>query len=144
MSRIKQHPRVVIDTNVVLSALVFSGGRMEVLRRAWQGGKCVPLVNSITAGELLRVLAYPKFKLTALEQGELLADYLPHCTTIQMPAKLPHTIHCRDAGDLPFLHLAMAGKADFLISGDGDLLSLGGSFACPIVTTDEFIRRFLP
>lgn len=142
MSRIKHPPRVVIDTNAMLSALVFSGGRMEALRRAWQGGKCVPLACSVTVSELLRVLAYPKFKLSAAEQGELLADYLPCCTTIQLPAKLPRTIHCRDANNLPFLHLAMAGKADFLISGDGDLLSLADRFACPIVTPDEFIKRF--
>lgn len=142
MSRIKHPPRVVIDTNVVLSALIFNGGRMETLRRAWQSGKCVPLACSVTVSELLRVLAYPKFKLSAAEQGELLADYLSYCTTIQLPTKLPRKIHCRDANDLPFLHLAMAGKADFLISGDGDLLSLADQFACPIVTPDEFIKRF--
>ena len=141
MSRSKHPPLVVIDTNVVLSALVFGGGRMEALRRAWQGGKCVPLVSSVTLNELLRVLAYPKFKLSATEQGELLADYLPYCTTIQMPAELPGTIQCRDADDLPFLHLAAVGKADYLVSGDGDLLSLADQFVCPIVTPDEFVRR---
>lgn len=141
MSRAKQPPRVVFDTNVVLSALVFSGGSMEALRRAWQGGECTPLVNSITVGELLRVLAYLKFKLGVAEREELLADYLPYCTTIPIPAKLPRTIHCRDADDRPFLHLAIAGKADFLVSGDGDLLSLDGQFVCPILTPDEFIKR---
>ena len=141
MSRSKHPSRVVIDTNVALSALVFSGGRMEALRRAWHGGKCVPLVSSVTASELMRVLAYPKFKLTAAEQGELLADYLPYCTTVQMPSELPQTIHCRDANDQPFLHLAVEGKADYLVSGDDDLLCLDDQFVCPIVTPDEFIKR---
>lgn len=142
MSRSKHPPRVVIDTNVALSALVFSGGRMEVLRRAWQGGKCVPLASTVMASELIRVLAYPKFKLTAAEQGELLADYLPYCTTIPLPAKLPHTIQCRGVNDLPFLHLAVVGKADYLVSGDDDLLCLAGQFVCPILTPDGFIKQF--
>ena len=133
-------PRIVVDTNVVLSALVFGGERFRALRSAWQGNRCVPLACSFTVSELIRVLAYPKFKLSALEQHELLADYLPYCTTVKLPARLPKTIKCRDVNDLPFLHLAQVGKADFLVSGDADLLSLADTFTCPIVTAEEFIR----
>lgn len=143
MSHAKLPPRVVVDTNVVLSALVFGGGRLETLRFAWQGGRYVPLACSHTASELIRVLAYPKFKLSAADQQELLADYLPYCTTVNLPDILPTSIQCRDANDLPFLHLALAGKADFLVSGDADLLSLAGTFVCPIVTAEEFIQRCL-
>lgn len=144
-SRVKgSAPRIVLDTNVALSALVFGGGRFDALRLAWQSGRCVPLVCSVTASELIRVLAYPKFKLSAAEQHELLADYLPYCTAVDLPARLPKTIKCRDANDLQFLHLAQVGKADFLVSGDADLLSLAGIFVCPIVTAEEFIRRHLP
>lgn len=143
MSRTKPAPRIVVDTNVVLSALVFGGGRFDTLRLAWQSERCVPLVCSFTASELVRVLAYPKFKLSSAAQHELLADYLPYCTTVKLPAKLPKTIKCRDVNDLPFLHLAQVGKADFLVSGDADLLSLADTFACPIITAEEFIRRCL-
>ena len=133
-------PRVVVDTNVVLSALVFGGERFNALRSAWQGNRCVPLACSFTVSELIRVLAYPKFKLSALEQHELLADYLPYCTTVTLPTRLPKTIKCRDANDLPFLHLAQVGKADFLVSGDADLLCLADTFTCPIVNAEEFIQ----
>jgi putative PIN family toxin of toxin-antitoxin system len=143
MSPAKLPPRVVVDTNVVLSALVFGGGRLETLRFAWQAGRYVPLACSHTASELIRVLAYPKFKLSAADQQELLADYLPYCTTVNLPDKLPSSIQCRDANDLPFLHLALAGKADFLVSGDVDLLSLAGTFVCQIVTAEAFIQRCL-
>ena len=71
-------PRVVLDTNVVLSALVFAQGRLAVVRYAWQSGRCQPLVSPATASELVRALAYPKFGLSADEQRELLADYLPY------------------------------------------------------------------
>ena len=140
MPRSKPIPRVVIDTNLVLSALVFSHGRLAPLRHAWQGTRCQPLVSSITATELIRVLAYPKFKLTGAEQQELLADYLPYCTTVRMPAKPPRTPACRDPFDLPFLQLAVTGKAAYLVTGDQDLLSLAGQFVCPIITADQFMK----
>jgi putative PIN family toxin of toxin-antitoxin system len=140
MPRSKPIPRVVIDTNLVLSALVFAQGRLSPLRHAWQGTHCQPLVSSVTATELIRVLAYPKFKLTAADQQELLADYLPYCTTVRMPAKPPATPACRDQFDLPFLQLAVAGKAAYLVTGDQDLLSLAGRFICPIITADQFIK----
>ena len=70
-------PRAVLDTNVVISALLFAGGGTARLRHAWQAGRLLPLLSTATAQELMRVLAYPKFKLTAADQQELLADYLP-------------------------------------------------------------------
>jgi len=140
MTRSPRPPCVVIDTNLVLSALVFAQGRLTPLRHAWQGERCRPLVSRDTAAELIRVLAYPKFKLTPDEQQELLADYLPWCTTVRMPNPPPETPECRDPFDLPFLQLAVAGKADYLVSGDQDLLSLAGQFACPIITADQFIK----
>lgn len=140
MPSAQSKPCVVIDTNLVLSALVFSQGRLSPLRLAWQDRQCQPLVSTGTAAELIRVLAYPKLKLSAADQQELLADYLPHCTTVRMPPKLPVTPACRDPFDLPFLQLAIAGKADFLVSGDQHLLSLAGKFVCPIITADQFIK----
>lgn len=138
----RRPPRVVIDTNLVLSALVFTGGRLAPLRLAWQGQRVLPLVSRATAAELIRALAYPKFKLAAQEQEELLADYLPYCKTVRIPAPPPATPACRDAFDVPFLELALVGKADALVTGDKDLLSLAGRFACPIFSADEFFRSF--
>lgn len=140
MQRTKSAPRVVIDTNLVLSALVFAQGRLSPLRLAWQSAQCQPLLSSVTAAELIRVLAYPKFKLTTADQQELLADYLPYCTTVRMPVRPPATPECRDKFDLPFLQLAVVGKADYLVTGDQDLLALAGQFVCPIITADQFMK----
>ena len=133
-------PRVVLDTNLVLSALVFAQGWLATLRHAWQNGHCVPLVSRTTTSELIRVLAYPKFKLSDEEQRELLADYLPWCATVRIPDPPPVTPECRDPFDQPFLQLAVAGKADYLVSGDKDLLSLVDQFDCPIVTAEQFLK----
>lgn len=133
-------PRVVLDTNIVLSALIFAQGRLVPLRHAWQQEHCKPLVSSTTAAELVRALAYRKFSLTRDEQQELLADYLPYCVTVRMPAKPPRTPVCRDPCDVPFLQLAVAGNADYLVTGDRDLLVLAGQFARAIVTADRFLK----
>jgi len=132
-------PRVVLDTNIVLSALVFAHGRLASLRLAWQQARCRPLVSKATAAELIRVLAYPKFKLAADDQQELLADYLPCCTVVTIPARPPRIPACRDPFDVPFLQLAVVGKADFLVTGDQDLLSLAKGMSCPVITPDQFL-----
>lgn len=134
----KRPPRVVVDTNLVLSALMFAAGRLAPLRLAWQAQRMLPLVSRATAAESIRTLTYPKFKLAAHEQEELLADYLPYCKTVRMPAVLPATSRCRDAFDVIFLELALAGKADALVTGDKDLLSLAGKLACPILSAEQF------
>lgn len=133
-------PRVVIDTNLVLSALIFVQGRLVRLRQAWQTQRIQPLISRHTAAELMRVLAYPKLKLAPDEQRELLADYLPWCHSVRIPNPPPATPPCRDPFDVPFLQLAVAGKADLLLSGDRDLLVLTDNFVCPILTAEQFLK----
>ena len=130
-------PRVVIDTNLVLSTLVFAG-KTAKLRQAWQQKRFIPLVSRATTKELIRVLAYPKFKLTSGEQEDLLFDYLPFCETISMPTQLPKIPSCRDVFDEPFLLLAVVGNADYLITGDQDLLSIADDFVSEIITVQQF------
>lgn len=119
--------RLVLDTNVIVSALLFARGPTAQLRLAWQTGYLLPLVNTTTVRELVRVLAYPKFKLTPAEQQELLADYLPWTEVVAIPEPPPQVPDCRDPHDLQFLHLATAGHAVALVTGDADLPVLGAT-----------------
>ena len=132
-------PRVVLDTNVVLSALLFSQGRLAPLRLAWQRTAFHPLVSKPTIEELMRALTYPKFKLTSEDRRELLGDYLPYCTTVRMPAKPPRTPPCRDAFDVAFLQLAIVGKADYLVTGDKDLLDIPDKAGFPVIAPEAFL-----
>jgi putative PIN family toxin of toxin-antitoxin system len=143
MSKPSDAPRVVIDTNLVLSALVFAQGRVTPLLLAWQNQQIQPLLSKTTAAELIRVLQYPKFKLSAADQQELLADYLPYCQTIVIPEPPPVTPECRDPFDVPFLQLAVAGEAQALVTGDQDLLCLASNFACPILTAEQFLQTLI-
>lgn len=106
--------RVVLDTNVVLSALLFTSGRLAWIRRAWQREQVQPLVCKETASELLRVLAYPKFKLTAEDRQDLLEDFLPYADVVELPQPWPSLPVCRDEKDQVFLVLAQVGQADAL------------------------------
>ena len=125
--------RLVLDTNVLLSALLFPAASLSWLRHAWQSEAVIPLASQATTLELLRVLSYPKFRLTEPEREDLLADYLPWCETVVVsgPLTVPH---CRDPFDRPFLELALAGRADALLTGDDDLLALAPEFPVPILT----------
>lgn len=104
-----QPVRMVLDTNVVLSALVFGGGLAGQARRAWQDGLLVPLASRATVQKLVRVVAYPRFRLFGAEQGELLVDFLSCAATVRIPQPPPQVPRCRDAFDEPFMHLAVAG-----------------------------------
>ena len=135
--------RVVLDTKVVLSALVFGGGTAGRLRTAWQAGAFMPLVSTATAQELVRVLAYPKFRLSVADREELLADYLPYTITVRIPDPPPSVPECRDAFDVMFLELAVVGKAKVLVTGDRDLLALAGQTNFAIHTLDTFLATIV-
>jgi uncharacterized protein len=133
--------RVVFDTNTVVSALVLQSREMVWLRDVWRSGRAIPLVSRDTVSELVRVLAYPKFKLTDAEQHDLLGDFLPYSEVLAEPqtrAKLPT---CRDPKDQMFLVLTQAARADALVSGDKDLLAIGQVGRIPIITTQMLRDR---
>jgi putative PIN family toxin of toxin-antitoxin system len=131
--------RVVFDTNTVVSALVFTSGRLAWLRTHWREERSNPLVSRATVEELKRVLGYPKLKLSAEYQLELLGDYLIYCEATEVTETCP--VQCRDAKDQPFLDLAQSGKAHVLVTGDQDLLALAGQTEFVIERPEDYRRR---
>jgi putative PIN family toxin of toxin-antitoxin system len=133
--------RVVFDTNVVLSALLFPSGRLAWLRPHWSDGSIVPIVSPATAQELIRVLGYSRLKLQELDRLELIALYIPYCERVIPTGECP--IVCRDPKDQSFLHLAHSGKADLLVTGDKDLLVLAGQTQFIIEHPEHYRGRVL-
>lgn len=135
--------RVVVDTGVVVSALLFPGGRVAWLRDRWVSGDLRPLVSRATMDELIRVLAYPKFRLERGEIDVVLAAYVPFTESVTVgvsggEAALPR---CDDPDDQEFLRLALEGHAEALVTGDDDLLRLREESPVPILTPAQLKRR---
>jgi len=145
-------PRAVLDTNVVLSALLFRQGRLSALRSAWQSGAFIPVVSRQTLEELTRVLAYPKFRLTAADVSSVMETYLPYVeahTSLRAQQPLPSIIPvCRDPKDQMFLELAHSAAVDCLVTGDEDLLALNASDAATgaykILNPMDFLSALAP
>jgi len=133
-------PRVVTDTNVVLSALLFKSGKVSWLVPLWRFGRIIPIISKDTASELIRVLKYPKFKLTPDEQTAVLSAFLPHAE-VSVARGAVSVPTCRDPDDDMFLVLAAQARADYLVTGDADLLAVHGFKTCPIITPEQFRRN---
>jgi hypothetical protein len=131
--------RVVLDTNVLISALLFSGEIGNVVS-SWKARKFLPVFSQDTFDEFRRVLAYPKFSLTPREIDALLQnEVLPFCEVVDIENEIIGV--CRDRADDKFLSCALAAKADYIVSGDKDLLVLGNFCNIPIITTAAFQEK---
>ena len=134
--------RVVLDTNVLISALVFESPGAVWLRNLWQQGGIVPVVSKESVEELMRVLSYRKFALAETDQHHLLEDYLPYAETIAVPKTRARIPQCRNPNDEMFLRLAYAAKVNAIVTGDDDLLALAGESRIPILSLSELAARF--
>lgn len=130
--------RVVIDTNVLVSGLLF-GTTPGKLVNQWTEGKIRPLCSTEIVNEYLKVLAYPKFDLGESEIDFLLSqEILPWFEVVQVK---PGKAYVKsDSFDDHFIWCALEGKADVIISGDEHLLRLQSS-PVPILSVSEFLKR---
>jgi len=134
--------RVVLDTNTLVSALLFRGTASRLIP-LWQSGRVNPLISGPILEEYLRVLAYPKFRLTDQEiRGLVEGEVLPFVETVRPTRRL--LAPCRDPEDAKFLECAVAGRARYLVTGDQDLRVLGTYRRISILTVGEFLEAIRP
>lgn len=134
--------RVVLDTNTLISALLFSGTASRLVP-LWQSRRITVLVSKEILQEYLRVLAYPKFQLGDHEIRALVEEeLLPFAETIRVRRRL--AVVRRDPEDDKFLECAVAGRAEYLVTGDRDLRELGSYRGITILTVGEFLERMNP
>jgi putative PIN family toxin of toxin-antitoxin system len=129
--------RAVLDTNVLISALLFTGPSSRLVP-AWQSGRLTPVISADILKEYVRALSYPKFKLADQEIHSLIEDdLLPFVDTVQAaPITVPNL---RDPDDMKFLACARVARVHWLVSGDGDLLSLGKFESIEIISVSNFL-----
>ena len=137
-------PRVVVDTDLALSALVSSGGGPAALRRGWQRRRFIPLASKAMVDELMGGLARPRFCLSTDEQEDLLFDYLFFCKIVEVPTFLSAIPTGLNPFDVSSLVLAIAGGASCLVADDRELLGLHAELLCPIFGADDFLAQLEP
>jgi putative PIN family toxin of toxin-antitoxin system len=129
--------RVVLDTNVLVSGLLFEGSPGKVLDLFKTGPIRLTMSHAIL-DELLRVLAYPRFRLSEEEIHYLLyVEVLPFVEMVEV--RPGPTVIFEDPSDDMFLHCAFAAGAEYLISGDRHLLRLKFHKGIKILTPAEFL-----
>lgn len=134
--------RIVADTNLVVSAFLWGGVPRQLLDAVREHGITLCTSPALIA-ELEDVLSRGKFAkrfaLTGLTPALLLDRYRALATLVE-PAALSAPVS-RDADDDQVLACALAAQADFIASGDGDLLVLKSFQGMPIVTAAQALQR---
>jgi putative PIN family toxin of toxin-antitoxin system len=131
--------RVVLDTNTLISALLFSGTASRLVP-LWQSRRITVLVSRAILEEYLRVLAYPKFQLGDREIRALIEEeLLPFVEAVRVRRRL--AVMRRDPEGNKFLECAAAGRAKYLVTGDRDLRDLESYRGITVLTAGEFLER---
>ena len=134
--------RAVVDTNVLLSGLLWHGAPHAVMERLRSG--TLALVSSpALLAELADVIGRANFDAVLARSNtsrERLLAEVRQLAEIVEPPPLPAPV-CRDPDDDEVLALAIAAQIDLVVSGDHDLLSLGSYAGIPIVDAAEAIKR---
>ncbi len=130
--------KVVLDTNILVSALLFKG-RLSGIVELWKGGEIVPVLSHETFQEFTRVLAYPKFSLTEDEIKKLIEEEIvPYFELINTTTVVKNV--CQDPDDDKFLSCALSASADLIISGDKDLCDIKQHKNIKIITPQNFLQ----
>ena len=132
--------RLVIDTNVLVSALIFKDSRHLPLREAWQQKRITPLMSINTYRELKHVLGYPMFKLEDQQILEAVALIGPYIEWVTIDAERAATLpKCSDRDDQKFLQVALCGGAVALLSYDQALLKMKRGLPFPVLKPEGWI-----
>ncbi len=132
---------VVIDTNVIVSALLF-GGKPGKFIQFWKTGQIQPLISKEITEEYLRVLAYPKFSLSENEISFLLShEVLPYFKIVEVKSGAGKTIVKDDPFDDMFIRCAESGMCKIIISGDQHLLDVKSHGKIRILSSSQFLEE---
>ena len=134
----KEPPRVVLDTNILISALVY-GGKPEQIYNLILDKQLIAVTSPILSSELAEILIKKfKFELDRIKQLE---EITKNNFTIVQPAKIIRIV--RDEDDNRVLEAAFEGRCNYIVTGDRDLLDLKIFKNIKIVTPDTFLSNIL-
>jgi uncharacterized protein len=135
----RHESRYVFDTNVIISALLFENSKPALaLRYALANGEILLSLDFLE--ELNEVLGRERFDryVTRVEREEFLQAFVERAVLVEVTENVQA---CRDPKDDKVLELALNGEAQYIISGDKDLLVLHPFRDVQIITADELLKR---
>ncbi len=130
--------RLVLDTNVLVSAIVFEGPPRDVLKTVLTGAHRLVLSPAILH-ELRRVLTGSKFRYAQAAADLVDAELREIAEIVEPETRL--SVIAADPEDNRVLECAVEGGADVIVSGDRDLLALGRYAEIPVCRPQEFLAR---
>mgnify|MGYP001069781381 CR=1 FL=1 len=138
--------RVILDTNVLLAALISPYGTPDIIYRAWRAGRIDLLTSNMQLDELRRVSRYPKLKaiLPAHRVGTMVNN-MQRAIVLSTLQSHMQGFDANDPNDAFLLAMAMEGEADYLVTGDhrSGLLQRGSIGRTRIVTPAIFCSEAL-
>ena len=130
--------KVVLDTSVLISALLFRG-ELSKLVELWQKRKIMPVISKDTFQELRSVLEYPKFSLSQEEINKIIEDeILPYFEVVEVTKEIKGV--CRDPADDKFISCALSASAGYIVSSDKDLCELNRYRSVRIIAPSDFLK----
>jgi len=146
MSSVRKPPRVVVDTNLFVSGLIVKRGLPYQLLNHWRQGSFTLLISEEQREEIAIVLDRPaiahRYDITREERAELL--WLIDALAVKVTSRHPLPLTVRDAKDEMILASALGGRAEYLVTGDDDLLVLSEAAeigSLRILRVREFIQQ---
>lgn len=132
--------KIVLDTNVLVSGIFFSGPPLEILK-AWRERKIQLLLSDEVLDEYRRVAAELGTQFPAIDISSLL-DLITVYSNIIEPVTLPEPV-CTDPDDDKFIACAIAGKSGIIVSGDKQLLKVDGYRKIRVIKPRDFVEKYL-
>lgn len=135
--------RVVLDTNVLLSALISPHGAPDAIYRAWRAARFEVVTSRVQLDEIRRASRYPKFQ--AVLQPHRVGTMVNNLQRAIVLEHLASDIEANDPNDAFLLAMSHAGDADYLVTGDrrAGLLQRGHFGRTRIVTPGAFCAEIL-
>jgi len=134
--------RAVLDTNVLVSATLIKGGTEDRILRAWRRAEFELVLSPPILEEMGRALLYEKLEKRRWMTREELTSFIQllaqECVLVSGATKVRV---CRDPDDDKFLAAAVEGKAQWVASGDQDLLDLKTYKGVSIVSPRRFLKE---
>lgn len=142
------NPLVVLDSNVIISSLLYSPGSASRIIKLWRNNFFQILISSYILSEIKDALRdkqlIQKYHISPIKRDRLLTQL--HHAGERLDPVGSYGLASRDPKDSPIIQLALVGHADYLVTGDQDLLVLANNASVKplaILNPHDFLQKFL-